>query len=318
MTLKAQDLEDALGLAPGKLRKLLGDPPPKAVTHADARRALEASGHRFPERAQVMAFLMCKGGVGKTTSAFFLATRLASYGARVLAIDADPQGNLTSALDPAVFGSVVDEETPILVDILSRTVAASDAILKLSPGLSLIPSTPMNATLEGKLRDLYKNPSVPIRKMLEPLLPDYDFVIIDCAPALNLTNTAVVGAADTAVLPVSPDKFSLIGLGLTLRELAQIEEDFTISIGKRVVFTRYDARETTSIRYWDEVSGAHGDRLFRTKIRTSSDVKNAIAQRFDLFSVTKSKAREDYDALAREVLGLAATNGRGSQGENDR
>jgi len=304
VTVKPQDLEEALGCDAGDLERLHGEAVPKGLSPGEARRILEKSGHRFPDRAKVVAFMMCKGGVGKTTSAFFLAKRLAAYGARVLAIDADPQGNLTSAMEPESFGTAVDEETPILVDVVERTVEIGQAIAALTPELHLLPSTPMNATLEGKIRDLHKNPSLPIRRLLEPIRANYDWIVVDCAPALNLTNTAVVGAADQVILPVSPDKFSLIGLELTFKELAQIEEDFSLQVAKKIVFTRFDARESTSNRYLEQLTKAHAERMFRTTIRTSSDVKNAISQRFDLFALGRSKAREDYDALTRELLEL--------------
>jgi chromosome partitioning protein len=248
--------------------------------------------------------MMCKGGVGKTTSTYYLAQRLSAYGAKVLAIDGDAQGNLTSSFALEKLGFSVDEKTPILVDVLTERVALDHALVEVTPGMHLLPSTPLNANLEGRIRERFKNPSIPLKKLLEPILGRYDYVLIDCAPALNLTNTAIVSASDLVVLPVMPDFYSQLGLGQTLNEIAQIEEDFGLSIEKRIIFTKYDAREFTSLKYLGEIASQHEDKRFLTAIRVSADVKNAVTKNEDLFAMKKSTAKEDYDAFAQELMGL--------------
>lgn len=106
------------------------------------------------------------------------------------------------------------------------------------------------------------------------------------------------------ILPVSPDKFSQLGLNQTLQELQQIEQDFQLQIEKRIIFTRYDGREFTSLKYLAEIAEKHNDIRFSTAIRTCADVKNAITRKEDLFSYKKSNAREDYDKFTQELMGL--------------
>jgi chromosome partitioning protein len=317
-TIRSVDLRTTLRVAPATLSDIYkkagiihsseeaptGRGASKNILASDVRKILETRGYSYPTSARIVSFMMCKGGVGKTTSTYYLAQRLSGYGCRVLAIDADSQGNMTSAFNLDQFGCEIDAETPILVDVLTNQCSIHEAIIAVTPNLHLIPSNPLNATLEGKIREHHKNPSVPLKRVLTPLLKHYDYILVDCAPALNLTNTAIVSASDMVVLPVAPDKFSQLGLDQTLQEIGQIEQDFNLQIAKRIIFTKFDAREFTSLKYLAEIADKHKNNRFETAIRTCADVKNAITRKEDLFSLKKSNAREDYDAFARELMGL--------------
>lgn len=320
ISIRSTDLRTALNIAPATMNDLLkktgvqylpGQAKPgrgaaKDFSSSDSRRLLEAKGFVYPTPAKVISFMMCKGGVGKTTSSFFVANRMAAYGARILVVDGDSQGNLTSAFDLSSMKIEIDEETPILVDLLTKDASIDEAIIAFSPFLHLIPSTPLNSILESKIRDNFKNPSVPFSKIFEIVKDRYDYIIIDCAPALNLTNTAIICASDLVVLPVAPDKFSQIGLEQTLKEIHQIEEDFP-EIGKRetrVIFTRFDAREYTSLKYLSEIADSNKERMFKTMIRTASDLKNAITKKEDLFQYKNSNAKDDYDSFVKEIMGI--------------
>lgn len=318
LTIRSVDLRATLGVAPATLSDIykksgiaLPQTEPtskrgisKAVRSQDVRKIFEARGFQYPESARVISFMMCKGGVGKTTSSYYLAQRLSAYGCRVLAIDGDSQGNMTSAFNLDQLGFEVDAETPILVDVLTNQCSIHDAIIAVTQTLHLIPSNPLNANLEGKIREYHKNPSIPIKRVLTPLLSQYDYILIDCAPALNLTNTAIICASDLVILPVAPDKFSQLGLDQTLQEIQQIEQDFSLQIDKRIIFTKFDAREFTSLKYLTEIAEKHKNRRFETAIRTCADVKNAITRKEDLFSLKKSNAKEDYDSFAQELMGI--------------
>ena len=318
LTIRSVDLRATLGVAPATLSEIYkkarggmsseqvstGRGVSKNILAHDVRKILEGRGYHYPKRAHVISFMMCKGGVGKTTSTYYLAQRLSAYGCRVLAIDADSQGNMTSAFNLEQFGCEFDAETPILVDVLTNQCSIQEAIIAITPTLHLIPSNPLNANLEGKIREHHKNPSTPLKRALAPLLDSYDYILVDCAPALNLTNTAIVSASDMVVLPVAPDKFSQLGLDQTLQEISQIEQDFGLTIPKRIIFTKFDAREFTSLKYLAEIAEKHKDKRFETAIRTCADVKNAITRKEDLFSLKKSNAKEDYDAFTQELMGL--------------
>jgi chromosome partitioning protein len=276
----------------------------KQIPGSQVRKLLEFKGYQFPTHAKVISFMNQKGGCSKTTNTFFLSQRLSSYGARVLAIDSDSQANLTSAFNLEQYGLELDESTSVLVDVIEGKAQIEETILAITPTLHLLPSSPYNATLEAKIRDNYKNPSIALRQIIEHLLPRYDFILIDCSPSLNLTNTAVISASDLVIIPVEPSKFSKIGLNLTLKEIEQIERAFNLRIESKIVFTKFDQRQFISMKYLGETAAEYPDKMLKTMIRTSTDVATAVAKKEDLFSYKKSSGKEDYDSLAREVMGL--------------
>ena len=95
-----------------------------------------------------------------------------------------------------------------------------------------------------------------------------------------------------------------MSIGQTLAELEDIESEFQIDINKRILFSKFDQREKVSMKYLGDLFSEHGEIMYNTMIRTASDVKNAIANREYLFDYKKSNAKEDYDNLTREIMGL--------------
>ena len=316
VSIKSVDLRSSLNISPSTLsdiyKKLeinyvVKNPKSgagKSISGTDARTILSTRGFNFSNNAKVISFSVCKGGSGKSTSTYYTAQRLAAYGAKVLIIDTDLQGNLTAAFKLEKFKIEINEETPILVDVFNNDYQISDIIIPYAENLHLIPSTPMNSRLESVLKEKHKNPSKPFKKILTPLKSKYDYILIDCAPAFNLTNTAIACASDTIILPANPDEFSKISLEQSINELKDIENEFNIKLNKRILFSKFDQREKVSIKYLSEIASEHEDKLFNTLIRTASDVKNAITKHENLFEYKKSKAKEDYDNLAKEILGL--------------
>jgi len=318
LTIKSTDIRKTLSVSPATLTdiykkcnvKYHEDEVPhrrgvgKNIEGTEVRKILESRGYVYPVQAQVLCFYICKGGVGKTTSAFYLSQRLSEYGAKVLLIDADPQGNLTSSFDLEDFDFEIDEQTPILVDLYEKTAEIDEAIVAYTENLHLIPSTPLNSTLDGIIRNKSKNIKTAIGRIVEPLKQKYDYIIFDCAPALNLTNAAISICADSVILPVGPDKYSIMGLKQTLEDLADNEKQCELSIKKRILFTRFDQRERNSIKYLAEVNEEYAELMFDTTIRVAADVRNAITNKEHLFDYKKSAAKEDYDAFAKEVMGL--------------
>ena len=318
-TISSPDLREALQIAPAIQRDLYqrfdakvatrdGKPSRTGITSwvggEYVRPILQFRGFSYPKKPQVCSFLMCKGGVGKTTSTFFLAQRLSAYGARVLVIDSDPQGNLSSAFKLETMKHPLTKGTPVLVDVVRGKCSLEDTIIEVTPSLHLVPSTPLNSILEGRLREQFKNPSVAFSEMIEDVKKSYDYVLFDCAPALGLVNTAIVCASDLIVLPAAPDPFSEMGLEQTMREIEQVEKAFRIKVQKKVLLTKFDQRERSSLKYLANILQNCNENRFSTVIRVSSDVKNVIISNADLFALPKSSARKDYDQFTREFLGL--------------
>jgi chromosome partitioning protein len=313
-TIKATDLRKAMKIASSTMSELLkkveiGTKSRKGSSYSleplVTRTILEMKGFKYPSSAKVISLMMCKGGVGKTTTTLFLGQRLAAYGARVLLIDSDMQGNLTSAFSLDDLDYDFDENDLVLVDLFEdKGRKIEDAIINIAPNLHLLPSSPINARLENVIRNAAKNPSKPMANLIEGLKKHYDYILIDCAPALNITNIASICASDSVIIPVAPDKFSKTGVENTLNEINSLEKDFGIKVEKNIMFTRYDAREFTSLSYLTEIASEYKELLLKSLIRTCADCKNAITKKEDLFSYKNSNAKEDYDSLARELMGL--------------
>jgi len=273
-----------------------------SVFDTQARYVMEAAGRAFPKPAMRIACMMCKGGVGKTTTAYFLGLRLASYGARVLFIDADPQANLTSALGPESYGFTLGEQSAILLDVLSGQCNPREAILPLTQHLHLIPSTAVNSLLE---RRLLEQGSASLRELdvaLDSLKDDYNYIIIDCAPSLNLVNASVVCASNLVLLPIQLDEFSRSGLHLTLSEIFELQQRFEFKTDIRILLNRFNPVEKLSFLYLGHLAEKYRPLMMQSAIRQSSEIKLSLTLKQDLFRKSKSRAKDDFDGLAREVM----------------
>lgn len=267
-----------------------------AFSPANVRTLMESRGVVYPSK--VIAFQMLKGGSTKTSTAFNLAVRLNQYGAKVLCIDLDPQGNLTDS-----FCIDITNE-PVFFHVASGECEIREAILNVGENLDLIPSDFENSTLDfvitSKNRDLRNF----ISNYLEQIKKSYDFIIIDCNPSLSPLNISIALACDEIVIPVNPDKYSAKGLKKTIEELDRIGREFKHTFDYSLLFTLFDGREATSQKYLIEYGTNYRDRLLPTVIKRNADVKNAIDQKKTIFDFKKAAAREDFDLLARDFLGL--------------
>ncbi len=274
----------------------------EAFSGLQVRSTLKLSGFQFPQKAQRLSFMMCKGGVGKTTVSYFLGRRLASYGARVLLVDSDPQGNMTAALRPDLHGFTLSDRSAVLVDVLANRCQLRDTILPLTSHLHLIPSTSINSLLE---RELLKDNQPHVQRLntiLRAVEGDYDYILIDCAPSLNVINASIIYASDFVMVPFQLDEFSRLGLQQTVSEVADLQREFSFKTCLRLLLNKFQLNERLNYPYLGDVREKYHSHLMQSAIRQSDEIKSALALRKDFFLKTKSKARQDFDLLAREVL----------------
>lgn len=294
-------LEPVFGIGSPAVRKYLKDN--RIQTHlfgrsaymerAQVRKALESRGVAFSPIT--LSIQMLKGGVGKTTIAYYLGIRAHMYGARVLLIDLDGQANLTSACG-------VEAETGGFIELLETDAEINDIIIRMRPGLHLVPSSLDNADLEKSATKVTRNVAEIVRMHLRGIRELYDLVIIDTAPSLSTINAGAACASDLVLIPVIPDKFSYYGFEKTVADLEGVKKDFNERFDVSLVFNRFDSREKTSKSLFEQLHSTQPDRMTKTHIRTSSELKNRIFSGENLFSF-KSTATEDFDALTREILG---------------
>jgi chromosome partitioning protein len=259
------------------------------------RKYIYTQGLKIP--SQVISLQMLKGGVAKTTTALNIGLRAVMYGARVLFIDLDQQANLTFAL------GVDAEELPVWVDIVEKKVKIQEAVRTIEPGLDLIPSSLNNSVLDRVLLAGNRNWAQAVNGPLKEIRAKYDIVIIDTAPSLSAINTAVTCASDVVILPINPDKFSIIGVRKHLKDLHEMKKDFDLQFEAKVLFTRFDGRESASHEILQNCVSEFDKMLMKSYIRTSTDIKNSIGSAKTIYR-TKSAAKEDYDLVTREILGI--------------
>ena len=261
----------------------------------EVRATLLAEGYKYPQK--VVSVQMLKGGVAKTTSFLNMGLRAAMYGARVLFIDLDQQANLSFAL------GVEDESLPVWVDIVEKKKNIEECVRFIEPHVDLIPSSLNNSVMDRVLMNSNRNWAQAIKAPLEKIRHRYDLILIDTAPALSATNTAVTIASDEVILPVNPDKFAILGLEKNLGELEDIRADFDLQFQKKILFTKFDGRENASHELLQKCIDSFADELMKGYIRTSSEVKNSVRSGKSLFA-GKSPVKADYDLVTREVLGF--------------
>lgn len=259
------------------------------------RRIVLSQGYSYPQK--VVSVQMLKGGVAKTTSVLNMGLRAAMYGAKVLFVDLDQQANLSFAL------GVEDESLPVWVDVVEKRKNVEECVRFIEPHVDLIPSSLNNSVLDRVLMNSNRNWAQAVKVPLEKIKHRYDLILIDTAPALSATNTAVTIASDEVILPVNPDKFAFLGLQKNLSELEDIKLDFELEFKKKILFTKFDGRENTSHELLQKCIESYEDSLMKGYIRTSSEVKNSVRSGKGLFA-GKSPVKADYDFVTREMLGF--------------
>lgn len=256
----------------------------------------------FNFEKKIIALQIVKGGTGKTSLTHSIAIRMALFGARVLCIDLDQQGNLTQALNV----NAIDK--PIMADLLSgndTNLTFKDLIVKVSPGIDLIPSRIDNATLDNIIMLKRFNLAKVYKDHIDSCKNNYDLIIIDCPPALGQSVTAVALSCDTVIAPVTPEEFSLSGLTLTYQEINDIRRTFDKKIGFRVLLNKFDVRTSLSHEVIQTLMKHEifSELMYKIYIRNSQEFPNAIARGDSIFDVLKgTSAKEDIDLLLSEMF----------------
>jgi chromosome partitioning protein len=298
--LSIQDLANLFEVTPQSLHEELKGicGPQSSLSYLSpeiVRKFIYAKGLRIPSK--VISFQMLKGGVAKTTSALNFGLRSAMYGAKVLFIDLDQQANLTFAL------GVESENRPVWLDIVEKKASLSSVVVPVEKGIDLVPSNLNNSVLDRVLLNGSRNWSQAVAAPLKEIRASYDLVIIDTAPNLSAINTAVTCASDLVILPINPDRFSLQGVRKHLQDLRDLQQEFALQFDSKILFTRFDGRESLSRQILAECISEFDSLLMSSYVRTSAEIKNAIGASRSLFH-SKSNAKEDYDLVTRELLQL--------------
>jgi chromosome partitioning protein len=249
--------------------------------------------------ARVVAITNQKGGVGKTTTAINLSAELARRGKRVLLVDVDPQGNATTGM--GIEKSSVEH---CIYDVIIKSLPLERII---RPGgvsnLWLAPSTLNLAGAEIELVSAMSR-ELRLRKALEPVLPQYDHVFIDCPPSLGLLTLNAMSSADALIVPIQAEYFALEGLGQLTAVIELVHRHLNPKVHiLGVLVTMFDGRTNLATQVVDEVERYFPGLVLRTRIPRSIRLSEAPSHGAPITVFDpKGKGAAAYAALAEEVL----------------
>lgn len=248
---------------------------------------------------RVIAIANQKGGVGKTTTAINLSACLADLGKKVLALDLDPQGNMTSGL-----GVDKDEIERSVYDLIIGNAGIEECICKnVLDNLDVLPSNIDLSAAEIEMIGV-ENKEFILKNEMEKIKDDYDFVIIDCPPALGMLTINAMTTADSVLVPIQCEYYALEGLTQLIHTIELVQERLNSSLQiEGVVFTMYDARTNLSLQVVENVKDNLNQNIYKTIIPRNIRLAEAPSYGMPINMYDpKSAGAESYMQLADEVI----------------
>ncbi len=254
-----------------------------------------------PKRAHILALANQKGGVGKTTTAINLAAGLAELGMKVLLVDIDPQGNSSTGL-----GVRPEERKRTSYDLIVDQAALQDVVIKTSlPEVMIIPA---NADLSSADLDIVANEKRSYLLHDALRTPEmygfgFDYILIDCPPALSLLTVNALVACDSVLVPLQCEFFALEGLSQLMLTIRDVRRSANPSLRiEGVVLTMHDRRNRLTAQVEADARANMGDLVMKTTIPRNVRISEAPSHAMPVLTYDPgSKGAEAYRALAREI-----------------
>lgn len=248
---------------------------------------------------RIIAITNQKGGVGKTTTAINLSACLAEAGQRVLTVDFDPQGNTTSGL-----GIDKNDLDNTVYELILGECSIYDCIVKDAiPNVSVLPSNVNLAAAEIELIGVDKKEFI-LKNEVDFVKDDYDFIIIDCPPSLNLLTINAMTTADSVLVPIQCEFYALEGLSQLIHTVNLIKERLNPDLEMEgVVFTMYDSRTNLSMQVVENVKANLQENICETVIPRNIRLAEAPSYGMPITMYDpKSSGADSYRKLADELI----------------
>ena len=248
---------------------------------------------------KIIAIANQKGGVGKTTTSINLSAALAEKGKKVLVIDTDPQGNSTSG-----FGIDKNDLENTIYELILEECSIHDCIIKDAiPNVSVIPSNVNLAAAEIELIGVEKKEFI-LKNAMDYVVDDYDYVIIDCPPSLNVLTINSMTTANSVLVPIQCEYYALEGLSQLIYTVNLVKERLNPGLEMEgVIFTMYDSRTNLSMQVVENVKNNLNQYIFQTMIPRNIRLAEVPSYGMPIISYdSKSAGAESYMNLAEELI----------------
>ncbi|MBK7417305.1 MAG: ParA family protein [Dechloromonas sp.] len=252
---------------------------------------------------KVLAITNQKGGVGKTTTAVNLAASLAAEGKRVLLIDMDPQGNATTGA-----GITKKEALPTVYQLLIGAATLLEVCIKTDFSFDILPANRELAGAEVEMIELDQR-EYRLKNALQQNHAEYDFVLIDCPPALNMLTVNALVAADSVLIPMQCEYYALEGLSDLVETLRKVRAHLNSRLEiEGLLRTMYNPQSTLTQQVSSELESHFGDKVYKTIVPRNVRLAEAPSYGKPVIAFDKnSKGAQAYSALAKEILERVAS-----------